>query len=245
MAVTCRDIMGLDICKKLKLLGGTAGLDKEITWPYIKNMDTISEWIHGGELIFVVGSREDISEKGLQGLMREAIKSKISGVVFLIGECYLRSVPRSVVCMADDYELPVFRMPFNLKLIDVTREISKTILMDKRVSGTEINPKDCTVLDLLLSGSGREQVLGYCYRRLQPLIEADRVLKTEYVFTLKNYIRCNNDLLHTSQEIYIHRNTMINRMKRISALLGENVNDPEVRNDFQNIFQIMNDYGEL
>lgn len=245
MAVTCREIMGLDICKRLKLLGGAGGLDKEISWPYIKNMDTITEWTHGGELIFVIGSREDISERGLLNLMREAVKNNISGVVFLIGEEYLRTVPKSVVRMADENDIPVFRLPFALKLIDVTQEISRLILEDSKLSRAKTASCEHSVLELLLQGKGKEELLDYCRQRLSPLSEADRLLKTDYVYTLKNYIRCNNDLLHTSQEIYIHRNTMINRMKKITALLGENVNDPAVRNDFQNVFQILEYYGEL
>lgn len=245
MAVTCREVQGLDICKRLKLLGGAGGLDKEISWPYIKNMDTITEWTHGGELIFVVGSREDISERGLLNLMREAVKNHISGVVFLIGEEYLRTVPRSVIRMADENDIPVFRMPFALKLIDVTQEISRLILEDSKMSRAKTALPRQSVLELFLEGKGKEEFLNYCRKRLLPLAEADRILKTDYVHTLQSYIRCNNDLLHTSQQIYIHRNTMINRMKKISALLGENVNDPVVRNDFQNIFQILEYYGEL
>ncbi len=244
MAVTCREILGLDICKRLKLLGGAGGLDNEISWPYIKNMDTIKEWTHGGELIFVVGSREDISEKGLINLMKEAVNAHVSGVVFLIGEEYIHTVPKSVVRLADENNIPVFKMPFALKLIDVTQEISSLIMEDSKISRAKKNASGESVLALLLEGKGKDEILDYCNRRLAPLLDADRIFKTEYVHTLRSYIKYNNDLLHTSQQIYIHRNTMINRMKKISALLGENVNDPEVRNDFQNIFQILDYYGE-
>lgn len=242
MAVTCREILGLDICKRLKLLGGAGGLDNEISWPYIKNVDTITEWIHGGELIFVVGSREDISEKGLLGLMKEAVDVHVSGVVFLIGEEYIRAVPKSVVRVGDENNIPVFRMPFALKLIDVTQEISRLILEDSKITRAKESEDGESALVLLLEGKTKEELLDYCNKRLAPLLEADRIFKTEYVHTLKSYIKYNNDLLHTSQQIYIHRNTMINRMKKITALLGENVNEPKVRNDFQNIFQILDYY---
>ena len=46
MAVTCRDIMNLECCREIRLLAGAEGLDREVSWPYVKSMDTISEWIH-------------------------------------------------------------------------------------------------------------------------------------------------------------------------------------------------------
>jgi len=245
MAVTCRNIQKLDICASLKLVGGSAGLDREVTWPYIKNMDSISGWVHGGELIFVVGSRDDVSEQGLLNLMAEAVKNRISGVVLLIGEQYIRAIPKSVIRRADEAALPLFKMPFRLKLVDVTREISRVILEAQRLDKSRTSFPEKSVTELLLKTADKEEILTYCYQRLQPVMEADRLMKTEYLFTLRKYLECNNDLHRTAQTIYIHRNTMINRMKKITALTGENVNSPEVRSDLWNIFRILEYYGEL
>lgn len=242
MSVTCRDIMELKACERLKLIGGAGGLDNVVRWPYIKNVDTITEWIHGGELVFVVGSREDISEQGLLRLMKEAADSRIAGVVMLIGDDYIRSVPRSVIRYANEKSLPLFKMPFLLKLIDMTQEISKYIMQDWLASREHEEDRRTSLLTLLLEGAAREDILSYCFQKLQPLEEADRITKSEYVKTLKCYLECGNDLLHASQKMYIHRNTMINRMKKINALLRQDMNVPEVRNEYWNIFQAMSYY---
>jgi hypothetical protein len=245
MAVTCRDIMDLETCSRLKLLGGADGLDRIVTWPYIKNMDTISEWIHGGELIFVIGAKEDISERGMLALMDEAVRNNISGVVMLHGEDYIKSVPKSVIRFANEHGIPLFKMPFMLKLIDITQEISKYIVKDREKNKEHGEFKETFMLELLLAGKKKEELLAYCRMKLQPLTEADKVLKSEYIKTLKCYLECNNDLLHTSQRMYIHRNTMINRMKKITALLDVNVNAVDIRNEFYNIFKVLDYYGEL
>ena len=96
-----------------------------------------------------------------------------------------------------------------------------------------------TALKLLLQGRSAETVLDHCSRRLQPLLFSDKQKKTEYVKTLRTYLENNNDLLHTSKVLYVHRNTVIQRMKKISELLGVNVNDPAATNEFYNIFQIL------
>lgn len=245
MAVTCREIMELEICSRLKLLGGANGLEKIVTWPYIKNMDTISEWIHGGELIFVIGAKDDATEKGLLKLMDEAVKSNISGVVLLIGDEYMKSVPKSVIRYANEHDIPLFKMPFLLKLIDITHEISRFLVQDREKNREFRGDKENSLLKIILEKKGKEEQLAYCWMRLQPLTEADKVLKSEYVHTLHQYLTCGNDLLKTSAHMFIHRNTLINRMKKIDDLLNVNVNDAQVRNDFSNIFKVLEYYEEL
>lgn len=245
MAVTCRDIMELKTCERLRLIGGMDGLDHVVTWPFIKNMDTISEWIHGGELVFVIGAREDISERGLLALMAEADRNKIAGVVMLIGEDYIKTVPRSVIRFANEHAIPLFKMPFRLKLIDITQEISRFLLEDKMKNKEQDIDGETSVLEMLLNGRSKEEVLSHCFRKIQPLEEADRITKSEYVQTLKCYLECQNDLLHAAQKMYIHRNTMINRMKKINALLNVDVNDVKVRNEYWNVFRVLEYYGTI
>lgn len=234
--------MELEICKRLKLVGGEGGLNNTVTWPFVKNMDSITEWIHGGELVFVIGAREDISERGLMELMKEADKSNISGIVFLIGDEYIKKIPRAVIRYANENNIPVFKMPFLLKLIDITREISRYILED-RLKSREIENTECrSILELLLKNSPREEVLTYCFQKIQPLVEADRITGSEYVKTLICYLECHNDLLHSAEKMYIHRNTMINRMKKITGLLNCDINDTDVRNEYFNIFKVIRYY---
>lgn len=245
MAVTCRDIMELKTCGRLRLIGGMDGLDNVVTWPFIKNMDTITEWIHGGELVFVIGAREDISEKGLLALMVEADRNQIAGVVMLIGEDYIQKIPRTVIRYANEHAIPLFKMPFRLKLIDITQEISRFILEDKIKNKEQDGSEEQNLLEMLLNSRPKEEILSYCFRKIQPLEEADRITKSDYVQTLKCYLECKNDLLHAAEKMYIHRNTMINRMKKINALLNADINDAKVRNEYWNVFQVLAYYGTV
>ena len=245
MAVTCRDIMNLECCREIRLLAGAEGLDREVSWPYVKSMDTISEWIHGGELVFVIGFREDVSEKGLLELLDEAVRCGIAGLVLLYGGEYIKCVPKSVRAYAEKRGLPLFRMPFMLKLIDITREISKYIIHDREVNQIQGFPEKDSVLELLLEQRPGEEVIARCRLKLQPLMEADKVLRTELVKTLKMYLEHGNELVSTAADMYIHRNTLVNRMKKIDALLGVNVNDPETRYEFGTVYRILEYYGAL
>ena len=67
----------------------------------------------------------------------------------------------------------------------------------------------------------------------------------ELVKTLKMYLEHGNELVSTAADMYIHRNTLVNRMKKIDALLGVNVNDPETRYEFGTVYRILEYYGAL
>lgn len=245
MAVTCGDILNLELDKRLKLMAGEKGLNNVIRWPFIKNMDTIGEWIHGGELIFVMGVKEDTSEKGLITTMKEALKNNVSGVVILCGEKYIRTIPKGVIAFANENNMPLFKMPFVLKLIDITQEICQYILADQELYQRKVSIETEGLIDLLLQNKRKTEILDYCYSKLQPLIEADRVLNTEYVMTLQQYLENNNELVETSRKMFIHRNTLVNRIRKIEALLGYSVNEREARVDLNNVYSVLNLYGKL
>ena len=62
---------------------------------------------------------------------------------------------------------------------------------------------------------------------LAPLIEYDREHDGAYVATLESYLRCGGSIKAMSEELYIHRNTILYRMANIKKLLGCSLESPE------------------
>ena len=104
---------------------------RQISWPFICTTSTISQWLHGGELIFISGAGLDCGEESLLSLMRESVSKGLAGMVMLIGERYIPEIPPSLVELADASCFPLFEMPWDVKLIDVTQEISENIMNRK------------------------------------------------------------------------------------------------------------------
>lgn len=55
MSVICRDLLPLKYFERIKLVAGQNGLDRTVTWPYVGQTSTVSQWVHGGELLFITG----------------------------------------------------------------------------------------------------------------------------------------------------------------------------------------------
>lgn len=62
---------------------------------------------------------------------------------------------------------------------------------------------------------------------LGPLIEYDRRRSTDLVTTVNAYFSNSGNLTQTSRAIHVHMNTLIKRLERVGALLGEDWKDPE------------------
>lgn len=129
MPVTCGDLLALKSFSHIRLLTGSKGLERAITWPHIGQTTEISPWVHGGELLFITGIAH--SRDMLPEVLGECIRNKLAGLVILVGSEYIEDVPRELVEQAEAAGFPLFSMPFQLKLIDVTKEIADLIVRDK------------------------------------------------------------------------------------------------------------------
>lgn len=90
MSVTCQDLLPLKYFDHIKLVAGHNGLDRTVTWPYVGQTSTVSQWVHGGELLFITGIAHSADK--LKGLIWECIQKKLSGLVILGGNGNLMNI---------------------------------------------------------------------------------------------------------------------------------------------------------
>lgn len=50
MSVTCQDLLPLKYFERIKLVAGQNGLDRTVTWPYVGQTSSVSQWVHGVSL---------------------------------------------------------------------------------------------------------------------------------------------------------------------------------------------------
>ena len=128
MSTTCIDLMPLKCFEQIRLVAGRRGLYRKLTWPYVCFTPTISQWLHGGELIFVVDSDMQTDVQSLLRFLRECIEHNMAGMVILVGGESKLSASEELKQLADAQNFPLFEMPWSLKMIDVTQEIAEMIV---------------------------------------------------------------------------------------------------------------------
>ncbi len=126
--VTCKDLLNLNVFKYIKLIAGKNGIYKTVTWTYICETIEFSKWVNGGELIFITGMGMDLDERSMKKFLLECGEKDISGVVILTNSEYIKEIPTSCIELANNLNLPLFNMAWDIKLIDATKEISNYII---------------------------------------------------------------------------------------------------------------------
>lgn len=75
---------------------------------------------------------------------------------------------------------------------------------------------------------------------LQSLYEHDLASQTSYLQTLYTYLNNNMNITKTANDLYIHRSTFLERIKRIEKYLGTDLEDPDQRLYLNIILRCMN-----
>ena len=134
MSISVKDILKLDSLKKITLVGGEAGLEKYIEWIYVAECfeDPLEgiKWLQGGEIIFITGVGIKDNMDILIKLMEGISEKKGAGLIVNIGP-YIKSISDDVIKLADKLELPLLTLPWEVKLVEVSREISNAIVLSR------------------------------------------------------------------------------------------------------------------
>lgn len=120
MSFCCKDLFQLKYFSKAKLLAGESGLNNQISLPYVRTTESISNWLYGGELLFVIYKDND---ENLSLLLEECIQKKLAGIVILIDDKNIDKITDTMIDRANNEALPLFIMPWDIKLIDIIQEI--------------------------------------------------------------------------------------------------------------------------
>ena len=126
--VSCREIIKLPSLTKLKIVAGKSGLDRLVRWVHFIDLPDVIPWVQGGELLIITGIGLNGDLQKLRDIVREIIKKKLAGLIVNVGP-YIKEIPPEVISLAKEADFPIFELPWEVKLIEVTRELCSHIVM--------------------------------------------------------------------------------------------------------------------
>lgn len=156
MALKLKDLFQLPHMKDLKLVAGAPGLDRTLHWVHVVELPDVMHWILGGELLFMtgIGIRDNLAQ--LPRIVEVCSQRKVAGLVLNVGP-YIPATTPEVIELAEQLGFPLFELPWEVKLVEVTKEICNHI-MSQQVEEKSIQDilesilyGDCSQPDLLTS----------------------------------------------------------------------------------------------
>jgi PucR family transcriptional regulator, purine catabolism regulatory protein len=100
-------------------------------------------------------------------------------------------------------------------------------------SGQTVAFADLGAYRLLASLQGTAELRSFQQEVLGELIDYDDKSGSQLLPTLDAFFVSNGNLSKTAEALFVHRNTLMYRLKRIEELTGSSLDDPETRFDLQ------------
>lgn len=73
---------------------------------------------------------------------------------------------------------------------------------------------------VIWESQNQESAIAFSNNMLEPLITYDELNDTDLMECLKTYIECNSSIKETSDRLYLHKNTINYKLKKIESILG-------------------------
>ena len=227
--LTCGGLSLLPVLSGLAYLTGEHGKKNPVRWPYRVEDDDFSRWVHGSELLILSGASISRAAFSLSRVIREGIRLHLAGALVLFGGSYTREISRSLIELAAAHDFALMTIPWDVPLVDIEEAIARAVVHSEDAeeeSGETVGGS--TQLGVLLAKPALRAVLrAFSVRVLAPLATSSeaRVLLP----TLNAYLAAGGNVVHAAARLYVHRNTLSYRLKKIEKLLGGSLTEPERR----------------
>lgn len=203
------DFLKLPCMKGAELIAGSNGLNRRIVWSHVIEHEDIEQWIKKDVLIISTGIGLHDIENGLFHMLSSAIHAQASGLVLSLGEYITEKPKTSFLRLADAENFPIVLIPQDMPIISITFQVAQSVFRSR--SEDFIFPeKSLNLLNDRYKRSG--------------LKSGDELYQT-----LVTYLDTGGNATQSAQLLYIHRNTMKYRIKKLEDLLDCNLRDEETR----------------
>lgn len=164
MAITVKKLIkGSAENYKMELVAGAGGLNNLVEWAHIVEDIDVSLFLHGQEIVFTVGIM-NTEDDWLLRFAKNLYSVGVSAFVVNLGP-HTQKLSKEVIAYCDEVGLPLFTIPWEIRLVDVTRDFCHKIVSSDTLEASAAT----TVKNLIFKVGDREtqilQMERYGYRR--------------------------------------------------------------------------------
>jgi purine catabolism regulator len=215
MALTVREAMALGGLKRGEVLAGAGGLDRTITWvKVLESPETIS-WLAEGELLLTVAFAIKDDEAAQKDLMRSLAAVGSSGLV-IKPERYLPEIPDDMLGQADEFGIPLIRIPQDVSYLEIMTPILERIINAQNADLRRSIEIHRQFTDLALSGQGLDAIV----RTLGELVESSISLEDANWRLLASHVVPGLTDRHRQQTL-AHHGTPAKAQQAVATMIKE------------------------
>ena len=116
---------------QMKLLAGQKGLNNLVEWMHIIENDEVSEFLHGNEVVLTSGILNS-SDGWMLEYTKKLHSVGTSAFIINLGP-YTKSIPKEVIEYCNEVKMPLYTIPWETRMVDLTRDICYRIMQSEQV----------------------------------------------------------------------------------------------------------------
>jgi purine catabolism regulator len=134
MALVVKDILKRPHFRNIQILGGKSGLDREMKWVHIVEIENFGHLLNGEEMILTTGVKwAKDTAKGLHFLQQ--LIDYHASVLCIDFNDKTDTLPPEMIELAEENNFPIIIFNEEVKFIDITKDIHQTLLRTRKTSG--------------------------------------------------------------------------------------------------------------
>ncbi|MFZ5943035.1 MAG: PucR family transcriptional regulator [Bacillota bacterium] len=127
MGITVREALKIGGLRDARIIAGFIGMDREIEHVTVMEVPDIIQWLKGNELILTSGFAISKDEEEQTNLIKGLADKGVSALVIKT-QRFLDLIPKAMAEAANDYQLPLIELDYNISYIDIIRPIITEII---------------------------------------------------------------------------------------------------------------------
>lgn len=198
--LTFDELLALPEMFNAHFVSGEAGKNRKIMWSHIIELDDIKDWIQKDILVILTGVAFKDYEASLIRILSILHEKEAAGLLVAMG-VYIMSIPKSVQDLSNQYQIPIIGITQENRLVEITYQIAEKIFK----SGKEVT------IPYQIENAARQQL---------DFLHSSKVAGRDELYqTLCVFLEQNGNMSNAARILYIHRNTMKYRIKKLEEIM--------------------------
>ena len=128
-----RDLLSLPAFAGTSIVAGRDGLERVVRWAHVIDMPGPAPWIGDGQLLLTTGYAWPTDERGERSQIEALAERHLAGIGLAVPG-YVRHFSQAARALADELELPLLEIPWDVPFARITEELHRELLASQQQS---------------------------------------------------------------------------------------------------------------
>lgn len=127
LKMTVRDVLSRDSFACAKVVAGEAGLERQVKWSHVLEVNEFESLINGGEMILTTGVGLQFDLPTQLKYVKKLIEKEVACICIELGTNF-KEIPSEIIKLANKHSFPIIVFENTVKFVDITQDLHTFII---------------------------------------------------------------------------------------------------------------------